>query len=200
MFNLSYRYDQNSTSLTVVGVPDITAGDSEQTIGILSSWKLEIIGFPLLEGKREHLDNLMQGVLKYSRYCISGIREKFISPHETVVISPLGINHKLLLISSQVGIKPLEIILDDSELSDLTRCLDALRFDDRINLNWTFKSDKPLRKGFIFNKLSKSSNYLPILYSTAIFLLISGLFLLVPTEQIEYKLEQENPNTLLFND
>ncbi len=200
MFNLSYRYDQNSTSLTVVGVPDVTVGNSDKMIGILSSWKLEIIGFPLLEGKREHLDNLMLVVLKYSRYYISGIREKFISPQKTVVISPSGYNHKLLLISSQKGVKPLEIILDDSELSDLTRCLDSLRFDERINLNWTFKSDKPLRKGFIFNKLLKSSNYLPTLYSTALFLLISGLFLLVPTEKIEYNSEQIAPNSILIND
>ena len=199
MLNLSYRYDQNSASLKIDGLPDFSDGDSEQTIGILSSWSLKIIGFPLLEGKKEHLDNLMQVVLKYSRYYISGFRESFISPQKTVVISPLGSKHKLLLVSTQKGVKPLAIVLDDSELSDLTRCLDFLRFDERINIKWAFEPDIPLKKGFVFNKSSKSYNYLTPLYSTVVFVLISGLLLLVPTEKFEYNVEKKDLKSLLIN-
>ena len=57
-----------------------------------------------------------------------------------VFIIPSGINHKLLLNSTKKGVKPLEIILDDSELSDLTRCLDYLRFDPRFNIKWNSNS------------------------------------------------------------
>ena len=44
MINLSYRFVQNSSSLELDGIPDVSNGDSENTIGILSSWTLKIIG------------------------------------------------------------------------------------------------------------------------------------------------------------
>ena len=74
MINLSYRFDQNSSSLELDGMPDVSNGDSENTIGILSSWTLKIIGSPTLEGEKDHLENLMQVILQYSRSYISGIR------------------------------------------------------------------------------------------------------------------------------
>ena len=199
MLNLSYRYDQNSTSLKIDGLPDLSGGDSSQTIGILSSWTLKIIGFPLLEGKREHLDNLMQVVLKYSRFYISGFRESFISPQKTVFISPIGCKHKLLLVSTQEGVDPLEIVIDDSELADLTRCLDSVRFDEKINIDWTFKSDRPLRKGFVVNKIPKSYKYYSSLLSGLLFVLISGLLLLVPVERLEYQGEEKATSSILIN-
>ena len=79
MINLSYRFDQNSSSLELDGMPDVSNGDSENTIGILSSWSLKIIGSPTLEGEKDHLENLMQVILQYSRSYISGIRKTFIS-------------------------------------------------------------------------------------------------------------------------
>ena len=79
MINLSYRFVQNSSSLELDGMPDVSNGDTENTIGILSSWTLKIIGSPTLEGEKEHLENLMQVILQYSRSYISGIRKSFIS-------------------------------------------------------------------------------------------------------------------------
>ena len=86
MINLSYRFDQNSSSLELAGMPDVSNGDSEETIGILSSWTLKIIGSPLLEGEKEHLDNLMQVILKYSRSYISGIQRTFVSNKKIMFI------------------------------------------------------------------------------------------------------------------
>ena len=147
MINLSYRFDQDSSSLEIAGIPDVSNGDSEETIGILSSWSLKIIGSPLLEGEKEHLDNLMQVILQYSRSYISGIRKTFTSYKNIVTITPSGINHKLRLNSTKKDVKPLEIILDDAELSDLTRCLDLLRFDPRFNIKWNFSSKGHLSHG-----------------------------------------------------
>ena len=115
MINLSYRFDQDSSSLELSGMPDVSNGDSEETIGIISSWTLKIIGSPLLEGDKEHLDNLMQVILQYSRSYISGIRKTFISSKNIVKISPFGINHKLVLNSTKEGIKPLEISEEKNE-------------------------------------------------------------------------------------
>ena len=197
MINLSYRFDQNSSSLELSGMPDVSNGDSEATIGILSSWTLRIIGSPLLEGEKEHLDNLMQVIFQYSRCYISGIRKTFISNKKIVTISPFGISHKLLLKSTKEGIKPLEIIIDDSELSDLTRCLDLLRFDHRFNIKWDFTQDIPFTKRYILSSMSNSRKNYNFFSALIIFLFTSILLIFIPTNnRIELNERTINTRTL----
>ena len=189
MINLSYTFAQDSSSLEITGMPDVSNGDSNNTIGILSSWKLKIIGSPLLEGEKEHLDNLMQAILQYSRLYISGFRKTFISNKRIVTISPFGRSHKLLLNSTREEVKPLEIILDDSELSDLTRCFDLLRFDPRFNIKWVINEEKPFSKKFIANNVSKNtSNFL---YALIVFLISSSLLLFIPTNN-KFELKEDS--------
>ena len=180
MINLSYRFDQDSSSLQLSGMPDVSNGDSEDTIGILSSWTLKIIGSPLLEGEKEHLDNLMEVILQYSRSYISGFRQTFISNKKIVTISPFGISHKLLLNSTREEVKPLEIILDDAELSDLTRCLDLLRFDPRFNIKWDIHEEKPFSKKYIHDNLKNNKNFSNLFYSVLVFLSTSLIFFFLP--------------------
>ena len=195
MINLSYRFDQNSSSLELAGMPDVSKGDSENTIGIISSWSLKIIGSPLLEGEKEHLENLMQVILQYTRSYISGIRDTYSSNNNIVKITPFGVNHKLLLNSTKKDIKPLEIILDDAELSDLTRCLDLLRFDPRFNLEWNIDSDIPFRKKYILDNLNKSRINHNFLYSCFVFLSTSTILLFIPiNNQFELR-DGVNPST-----
>ena len=193
MINLSYKFDQASTSLIIAGMPDVSNGDSENTIGILSSWTLKIIGSPVLEGEKEHLDNLMQVILQYSRSYISGIRKTFISNQKIVIISPMGNSHKLLLNSTKKGVKPLEIILDDSELSDLTRCLDLLRFDPRFNIKWNVKKEIPFTKKYILTSVPNSKNNSNFFYALIIFIFTSIFLLFIPTNN-RFELK-ENTNT-----
>ena len=190
MINLSYRFVQNSSSLELDGMPDVSNGDSENIIGILSSWTLKIIGSPTLEGEKEHLENLMQVILQYSRSYISGIRKTFISKKSIVTISPFGSSHKLLLNSTKKDVKPLEIILDDSELSDLTKCLDLLRFDPRFNLCWDNTLDRPFSKRYIQSSIYKSKNRFHLFYAFILFLSTSSLMLLIPTND---KFNQREP-------
>ena len=194
MINLTYRFDQDSSSLELAGMPDVSNGDSEDTIGILSSWTLKIIGSPILEGEKEHLDNLLQVILEYSRSYISGIRKSFISNKKIVTISPFGINHKLLLNSTKKGVKPLEIILDDSELSDLTRCLDLLRFDPRFNIEWNINQDRPFSKKYIRNNQPNSDKNSNFFYAFIIFLFVSSLLLFVPTNN-KFELRESTINS-----
>ena len=190
MINLSYRFVQNSSSLELDGMPDVSNGDSENTIGILSSWTLKIIGSPTLEGEKEHLENLMQVILQYSRSYISGIRKTFISKKSIVTISPFGSSHKLLLNSTKKDVKPLEIILDDSELSDLTQCLDLLRFDPRFNLCWDITLDIPFSKRYIQSSINKSKKRINLFYAIILFLSTSSLMFLIPTND---KFDQREP-------
>ncbi len=197
MINLSYRFDQNSSSLELSGMPDVSNGDSEATIGILSSWTLRIIGSPLLEGEKEHLDNLMHVILQYSRSYISGIRIKFVSDNEIVTISPFGNSHKLLLNSTKKGVKPLEIILDDAELSDLTRCLDLLRYDNRFNIRWNIYQERPFTKRYLLNSISNSNKKNNFSFALIIFLFISSLFLFIPTNNRFELRETTNTSEIL---
>ncbi|WP_269610372.1 DUF4335 domain-containing protein [Prochlorococcus marinus] len=199
MINLSYRFDQNSSSLEISGMPDVSNGDSEDTIGILSSWTLKIIGSPVLEGEKDHLDNLMQVILQYSRSYISGIRKTFISNKKIVKLSPFGISHKLLLNSTKEGVKPLEIILDDSELSDLTRCLDLLRFDPRFNIKWDIKQEKPFSKRYILTNISNSKKNFNFIYALILFLLTSSLLVFIPTNN-KYELRDSSINSQSLSD
>ena len=180
MINLSYRFDQDSSSLQLSGMPDVSNGDSEDTIGILSSWNLKIIGAPVLEGEKEHLDNLMDVILQYSRSYISGVRKTFISNKKIVIISPFGISHKLLLNSTRKEVKPLEIVLDDAELSDLTRCLDLLRFDPRFNIRWDIHEEKPFSKKYFIDTFKNYKNYSNFFYALLVFLSTSLVLLFVP--------------------
>ena len=189
MINLSYRFVQNSSSLELDGMRDVSNGDSENTIGILSSWTLKIIGSPTLEGEKDHLENLMQVILQYSRSYISGIRKIFISKKSIVTISPFGSSHKLLLNSTKKDVKPLEIILDDSELSDLTQCLDLLRFDPRFNLCWDITLDRPYSKRYIQSSAYKSKKRFNLFYALILFLSTSALLLLIPTNDKFYQSE-----------
>ena len=199
MINLSYRFDQNSSSLELDGMPDVSNGDSENTIGILSSWSLKIIGSPILEGEKDHLENLMQVILQYSRSYISGIRKTFISKKSIVTISPFGSSHKLLLNSTKKDVKPLEIILDDSELSDLTQCLDLLRFDSRFNLNWNITSDRPYSKRYIQSSSHKSKKRFTLFYAFIIFLSTSSLMLLIPTNN-KFDLNEPTKSSQTINE
>ena len=192
MINLSYSFTQDSSSLELSGMPDVSNGDPEDTIGILSSWTLKIIDSPLLEGEKEHLDEFMQVILQYSRSNISGIKKKFISNNNIVSISPFGISHKLLLKSTKKGIKPLEIILDDSELSDLTRCLDHLRFDPRFNINWDINQERPYSKKYIITSISNPNKNSNFIFSFFIFLFTCIFLIFIPTNN-KFEL-RENTN------
>ena len=195
MINISYRFDQDSSTLVLAGIPDVSNGDSEQTIGILSSWSLKIIGSPLLEGEKEHLDNLMQVILQYSRSYVSGIRKTFISNKKIVTISPFGNTHKLLLKSTRKGVKPLEIILDDSELSDITRCFDLLRFDPRFNIKWDINKEEPFSKKYIRTNITNPKNNSNFLYALIVFFITSTFLLLIPTNNKFELRETSSSNT-----
>jgi hypothetical protein len=142
----SLRYDQISCRLQLDGLPDVSAGQSSQAIGILTRWSLEWLGRPQLEGRREHLEALMAAVLPYARHLISDVARPFGDPEAPVSIEPAGEgHHRLQLRSSQPGIEPLQLELDDAELADLVRVLDQVRLDPRLQLPLPLPHPRPLR-------------------------------------------------------
>jgi hypothetical protein len=144
----SLRYDQISCRLQLDGLPDVSAGQSSEAIGILTRWSLEWLGRPQLEGRREHLEALMAAVLPYARHLISGVDRPFGDPEAPVSIEPAGDGegrHRLRLRSSQPGVEPLQLDLEDAELADLVRVLDQMRLDPRLQLPLPLPPPRPLR-------------------------------------------------------
>ena len=73
MLKQSFRYDQTAARLEIDGLPDFSANHGTNAIGILSSWRLTMIGGPEMEGQRDHLEALMAAVIPYARLQLSGV-------------------------------------------------------------------------------------------------------------------------------
>ena len=151
----SYRYEQTAARLIVEGYPDLSASQAAEAIGILSTWKLQLVGAPEVEGTRDHLESMMSVVMPYARYQLSGIGRSFGGESRFVCIQPTESEHRhqLELRSSREGVQPLQLTIDDAELADLVRCLDRLRLDERVRLNWSFPDDRPLTRQEIADRI-----------------------------------------------
>ena len=159
----TYRYEQTAARLLVEGYPDLSASQTSDNIGILSGWRLQLIAAPELEGTREHLEALMAVVMPYARHCLSGVRRPFETEQGFVSIGPDSDAHELQLRSSREGVDPLELRLDDAELSDLVRCLDRLRLDQRVQLSWKLPSDQPLPRHELVERIPMRRRFGPSL-------------------------------------
>ncbi len=147
-------YKEGIATLELDGIPDKSLGHCSDTIGILLSWKLTLIGLTVLEGKKEHLLNLVYVILSYSRCCISGPPHAISDRDNSIKISGVNGCHELKLRSTKKDVEPLTIVLDDAELSDLTRCLDKILLDSFLAISWPIPISKPYsRSNFYINSL-----------------------------------------------
>jgi len=154
------RFDQISCRLQVEGLPDVSAGQAGNALGIITGWSLQWAGRPELEGKKDHLLALMQTVLTYARLLISGAPRALSSAERPVELSPTGPGlHRLLLRSSQPNTPPLEVQLDDAELADLVRVLDQLRLDARLQLPLEIPPPLPLRGRELAERIPKRQRF-----------------------------------------
>ena len=180
---LSSRYEQTSCRLVLEGLPDLSAGQDAQTIGILTGFSLALAGRTELEGKREHLLALMAVVLPYARHLLSGVPRSFGTAEDPVAIcAGEGGGHCLELRSSQPNTPPLSLQLDDAELADLVRCLDQLRLDQRLALGLAVEPPQPLRRRELRHRQPLVQRLAaPLLGAGALALTAALLALLPPT-------------------
>ncbi|MCT0212947.1 MULTISPECIES: DUF4335 domain-containing protein [unclassified Synechococcus] len=182
---VSHRFEQTSCRLRLDGLPDLSAGQAENVIGILSGWQLALAGHTELEGKREHLLALLDVVLPYARHLLSGVPRRFGADAGPVQIEPVresgaGRCHRLRLFSSQPDTHPLELSLDDAELSDLVRCLDQLRLDPRVQLGFKLPAERPLPKREILERIPlRQRLFSPLAAATAL-AVTASISLMVP--------------------
>tara|TARA_Y100001968_G_C19422208_1_gene752381 strand:- start:1603 stop:2193 length:591 start_codon:yes stop_codon:yes gene_type:complete len=180
MIKLSYEYNQTSSQLIIEGLPDYSVGQKDTQIGILSSWKLKLIGFPDLEGKKEHLQSLISVVIPYARSVLVGQKVTLGSESCPITIKPNNNKHKLELRSSQEGVNPINIELDDAELSDLIRCLDTMISDPRILIQWDLANEFPILRSISNVNKGIKNNFLPPVVGGLIILLVGFISYSIP--------------------
>jgi len=178
---LTSRYEQTSCRLVLEGLPDLSAGQSTQTIGILTGFTLALVGKTELEGQRDHLQALLTVVLPYARQVLSGVSKPIGSDDVPVAIRPAQDGHELELRSSQPDTPPLRLPLDDAELADLVRCLDRLQLDAQIGVPLIWPDPQPLRRSELRHRLPLARRVAAPVTGVVALVVAAALVSLVPT-------------------
>ena len=178
---LTSRYEQTSCRLVLEGLPDLSAGQSSQTIGILTGFSLALAGKTEMEGQRDHLQALLTVVLPYARQLLSGVSKPMGADDAPVAIRPAQDGHELELRSSQPNTPPLQLPLDDAELADLVRCLDRLQLDPQVAVPLTWPESQPLRRSELRDRLPLARRLAAPLTGVAALLVAGALVSLIPT-------------------
>ena len=190
------RYEQSSCRLELTGLPDVTAttadGAPQLRLDILTNWDLSLGQRANLQGKREHLEALVQAVVPYVRLLVSAQPRPLSDSQSVVTLEPQGDRHHLVLRSSQPNTPPLELLLDDAELADLNQCLDQMLVDGRMGLDLAVQPPQPLRRGeYRRHSLQRRGQWLPPAIAIGA-IAIGGLLLsLVPLPQRSPQLQPQ---------
>lgn len=180
VMKLSSRYEQTSCRLVLEGLPDLSAGQSAQTIGILTGFTLALAGKTEMEGQRDHLQALVAVVLPYARQLLSGVARPLGDDAAAVAIRPQEGGHELELRSSQPNTPPLRLPLDDAELADLVRCLDRVRLDAAVAVPLHWPEPQPLRRAELRHRLPLRRRLAAPLTGVAALAVAAALVALVP--------------------
>jgi len=144
-------FNQSSVNLEIIGLPDLSNNENKDQISIISQWKLSIIDKPLIEGKIEHLEPIMNAFYIYSNLLIKNEIPLFESKLIDIKADNLH-THNIVLKSSKPNIKPLTLKIGNSLLSDTINCFDQLNESPKIRIK---KTDLP---NIISKKLSFGLN------------------------------------------
>tara|TARA_Y100001968_G_scaffold333653_1_gene398002 strand:- start:1316 stop:1927 length:612 start_codon:yes stop_codon:yes gene_type:complete len=201
MLQQTYLYNQDSVRLQIEGLPDYSDGQGSDNIGILSSWKLQIAGFPELEGNKEHLQTFMDVLYSYSKFYLFGFKRQFGEQTKAVKFTPLKEGHQITLTSSKKDIKPLDIVIDDAELIDLISCMDKLKTDPRISIQWINKAEDYHPNKFLLNKSILLVKLIPSFIGSIIFIFLGFILLSLPEPNFnnQEKLEILDKSSKSFN-
>ena len=144
---------QSSVSLEIIGLPDYSNNENKDQISIISQWKLIITGEPLIEGKIEHLSQIMNAFYIYSNLLINYQTPLYES--KLIDIKAENLNyHNIVLKSSKPNVKPLTLRIGNSLFADIINCFDQLNESSKVTIN-KFSSIKynPKMRTSSFNKL-----------------------------------------------
>jgi len=195
MLQNKLSFHQSSVSLEIFGLPDYSNNETNDQISIISQWKLTILDKPLIEGKIEHLEPIMDAFYIYSNLLIKNQIPIYESKLIDIKADDLHI-HNIVLKSSKPNVKPLVLKIGNSLLSDTINCFDQLNESPKVRIKKTdipTKIPKKLKFG-LNNKVKFFNFFIPPFFAICFLILFSSSFIYFysPLENIEKK-ELTNP-------
>ncbi len=153
-------FHQSSARLEIIGLPDYSNNENKDQISIISEWKLNIINKPIIEGKIEHLEPIMNAFYNYSNLLINNETPLYESKLIDIKADNLHI-HNIVLKSSKPDVKPLIIKIGNSLLSDIINCFDQLNESSKVKLKESsFLNNIPKKIRFRMKNKVKFFNFL----------------------------------------
>jgi len=190
MMQNKLSFYQSSASLEIIGLPDYSNNENKDQISIISQWKLTIIDKPLIEGKVEHLEPIMNAFYIYSNLLIKNEIPLFESKLIDIKADNLHI-HNIVLKSTKPNVKPLILKIGNSLFSDIINCFDQLNESSKVRIKKSgLGNNIPKKVRFGLNKKVKFYNFvLPPLIAICSLILFSSSFIYLysPFENIEKK-------------
>tara|TARA_Y100000589_G_scaffold331465_1_gene385143 strand:- start:1418 stop:2026 length:609 start_codon:yes stop_codon:yes gene_type:complete len=176
MLQKKYKFNQSSVSIEIIGLPDFSNNDGENSISIISQWRLSILNHPDIEGSADHLKSIIKAFYDYSILVLLD-QEKLIE-NKLIDIKPNNDGgHIVVLKSSKPEVKPLKMFLGNAEFSDIINCIDQIKESKNINLNFDKLTPAITYKKLYFkNKNISYSAFVPAIlavFSITILSLIS---------------------------
>ena len=180
MLQNKFIFNQSSVSLEIIGLPDYSNSENKDKISIISQWKLMIIDKPVIEGNLDHLKSIMKAFYAYSFSLLND--ENAVYESNLIDIKPENFyTHILLLKSSKPEVKPLNISIGNSILTDIINCFDQLSSSNKVKNIYTkelnsFKNKKHLN---LLDKKNIANFLLPPLVSLCSIFLVSTAFIYI---------------------
>ena len=198
MFNTMQNkllFHQSSVSLEIIGLPDYSNNENKDQISIISQWKLNIIDKPLIEGKIEHLEPIMNAFYIYSNLLIKNELPLYQSKLIDIKADNLHI-HNIVLKSSKPNIKPLILKIGNSLLSDTINCFDQLNESSKVRIKKSgLANNMPKKLKLGFNSKVRFFNFImpPFIAISSLIIFSFSLSYFYNPIEIEEKKEFINP-------
>tara|TARA_Y100000991_G_C21906930_1_gene320562 strand:- start:225 stop:827 length:603 start_codon:yes stop_codon:yes gene_type:complete len=194
MLQNKFLFNQSLVSLEIIGLPDISINENKDQISIISQWKLMIIDKPVIEGNLDHLKSIMKAFYTYSISLLND--EDAIYESNLIDIKPDNFyTHIIILKSSKPEVKPLNMSIGNSVLTDIINCFDQLSSSNKVKNIYSnkFKSLKHRNYMNLLNKKHISNFLLPPVVSLCSIFLVSSLLIYV------YEASDNNDKSSLLN-
>ena len=188
-------FHQSSVSLVIIGLPDYSNNENKDQISIISEWNLNITDKPLIEGKIDHLVQIMDAFYVYSNLLITNKTPLYESELIDIKADNLHI-HNIVLKSSKPEVKPLSIKIGNSLLSDIINCFDQLTESSEVTIKKSFVlNNVPKKNRFLLNDKFKFLNFIlpPFLSICSLVILSSTLIYFYNPLENKEKNELVNP-------
>ena len=184
-------FNQSSVSLEIIGLPDYSINENKDQISIISQWKLTIINTPLIEGKIEHLNPIMNAFYIYSNLLIKNEIPIYESKLIDIKAENLHI-HNIVLKSSKPNVKPLVLKIGNSSLSDIINCFDQLNESSKVRIKKNVVSNYLTKKRRLSlnNKVKFLNFIMPPFIAIFSLILFSSTFIYF-YNPVEYKEKNE---------